>query len=77
MQKTSNVSIQVSSDLDYERLIAEVNVDDKFAVIISNESAHDFMIEIPTHSKGFISVELDEFIKAIKKAKESLLNLDE
>ena len=77
MKKTSHISIQVSSDLDYERLIADVNVDGKFAVTISNESAHYFMVEIATHNEGYISVELDEFIKVIKKAKESLLNLDE
>lgn len=44
----NNLKMQICSDVDYENLIAEIYLEDKFIALISQENGiGNFMVEFP------------------------------
>jgi hypothetical protein len=67
-----NTEIQVSSDADYEHLIAEILIDKKTLFIVSKEN-EKFEIEILLSDKVFSSrIEVNEIIETLKMACDKL-----
>lgn len=74
----SQIRIQIASDTDYEKLIAEIYIDGAFAGLVHQES-DCLSYEIPPRERaaGLIgSVDADVMIEAIKKAKRELRSDD-
>nr|WP_314290789.1 hypothetical protein [uncultured Capnocytophaga sp.] len=68
--------IILSSDCDYENLVAEIYLDDKFIALVSYDENNTFFVETPSNNfkEEFIThkIDLDIFIKLLKEAKEAL-----
>jgi hypothetical protein len=70
-----NTKIQISSDVDYEHLIAEILVDKKTLFIVSKEN-NEFEVEIFLGDKIFSKkISLNQMIEALKLACEKLEKL--
>lgn len=74
---TSHHKIVVCSDSDYERLIAEIYVDEKFVALVSQEEgAENFKIEFPGLDQNENAVcrvtDLKCFLDAVEAAKSEL-----
>lgn len=69
----TNIEIEVSSDLDYECLIAEIFIDDNFIGLVTNEPSKGICFEAPKGQLSGEPVELEMYIEALKKAKIKLL----
>jgi len=69
--------IQVCSDVDYEKLIAEVYVDEKFVVLV-NQERYDGVLEVvfpgPDQNESAVTrhVELPMLLEALEEAKSEL-----
>ena len=70
---TSKIDITISSDLDYENLIADVVLDGKFFGLITNEPSKGFCYEAPKVQVSSDPIELDTLIAALNEAKRQLL----
>jgi hypothetical protein len=67
-----NTEIQISSDVDYEHLIAEILVDKKTLFIVSREN-EEFEVEIFLDDKIFSKrIALNEIIETLKLACDKL-----
>lgn len=69
--------IIIASDTDYEELIAEINIDGKFAAAVTQEKGKGiFNIEFPgiglVESQIIRKVDFDSFIEALNEAKQKL-----
>jgi len=73
MTNNSNIDITISSDLDYENLIAEVLINGNFIGLVTNEPNKGVRFEIPEGQVALVNVELDTLLTAIEKAKAELL----
>jgi hypothetical protein len=70
-----NTKIQISSDVDYEHLIAEILVDKKTLFIVSKEN-NEFEVEIFLGDKIFSKkISLNQMIETLKLACEKLEKL--
>ncbi|RUO65965.1 hypothetical protein SAMN06297229_0565 [Pseudidiomarina planktonica] len=72
---TSKIDVIVSSDLDYENLIAEVAIDDIFVGLVTNEPSKGVCFEAPAGQVLGEPIAFDIYIKALIKAKNELLQL--
>lgn len=70
---TNEIDIAISSDLDYENLIAEVSVQGKFIGLITNEPSKGLCYEAPAGQVTNEPIELDILIAALNEAKRQLL----
>jgi len=70
---TSKIDINISSDLDYENLIAEVIIEGNFVGLVTNEPSKEICYEAPEGQVSDKPVDLDIFIEALKEAKRLLL----
>lgn len=70
---TSKIDITISSDLDYENLIADVVVNGKFFGLITNEPSKGLCYEAPEGQVSSEPIELDILIAALNEAKRQLL----
>jgi hypothetical protein len=70
-----NTEIQISSDVDYEHLIAEILVDKKTLFIVSREN-EEFEVEVFLGDKIFSKkIALNKMIETLKLACEKLEKL--
>lgn len=69
--------IDISSDLDYENLIADIYFENQIlAVLTQEEGLHNLRINIyPTKNKEFWDFRLDQFQNVIDRAKQRLTDL--
>lgn len=70
----NKIRIEVASDTDYEKLIANIYIDEKFAGLV-HQGSESLSFEIPTPDKalGLIgSVDADVMIEAIQRAQNAL-----
>ena len=70
---TTKIEITISSDLDYENLIAELTMGGEFLGLVTNEPQIGFRFEVPENTVSEITIELDKFIEALNEAKAELL----
>ena len=70
----SKIRIEIASDADYEKLIANIYIDEEFAGLVHQESEGlSFEIPPPDKAIGLIgSVDADVMIEAINRAKREL-----
>lgn len=69
-------SVDISSDLDYEEMVADIIYDNNAMAKITQESGpHHMEIEIFESPKLAWNVPLDEFIKTLQFAKERLIKM--
>ena len=72
--KTKNkIEVIISSDLDYENLIAEINVDGNFIGLITSEPKEDVCFEIPDRQTDWCKISASVLTEAIEIAKKDLL----
>ncbi|OON33561.1 hypothetical protein BTJ39_23950 [Izhakiella australiensis] len=72
MNNTAPLKIMISSDIDYEYLIAEIYCGDIFIALLQQEhGVDDIRIEF---SSDINTVNLDWFQNALNEAKKKLLN---
>ena len=70
----SRITIQIASDTDYDKLIAEIYIDGDFAGLVSQKGSI-LRYEIPSadRSIGMVrSVDLDVLIEALERARQEL-----
>lgn len=75
--RNSGVEIQVCSDTDYDRLIAEVYIDGEFVCLLSQEKGPDhLMIEFPrsaaSNPEFAATYSLSDFTEGVMRAKREL-----
>jgi len=73
MTNNNNINITISSDLDYENLIAEITIDGNFIGLVTKEPDEVTKFEIPDGQVSSVKVELGTLLTAIEKAKSELL----
>lgn len=72
MHYANSLKIIISSDVDYENLIAEIYCDDIFIALLQQEKGiNDIRIEF---SSDINTVNFDWFQNALNEAKKKLLN---
>jgi hypothetical protein len=74
----SKIRIEIASDTDYEKLIANIYIDEAFAGLVHQESGRlSYEIPPPDKAIGLIrSVDADVMIDAINRAKRELIKGD-
>ncbi len=75
MKNTNGFIVEISSDLNYENIVANILYEEETVAIISQEKGvGNFEIEIvPSFDAQPWKFSLDDFIKAILLAKKSLI----
>ena len=78
MKEPNPTKILICSDVDYDHLIAEIYLGDKFVALISQEAGKDkLQIEFPRIGLNQAAVceklELDYFLSAVEEAKRKLI----
>ena len=72
----NQLRIDICSDTDYEKLVAEIYCDNKFVALISQES-EQLMLEFPSsasvENQTTRAVDLKWFEKALAEAKQKLV----
>ncbi len=68
------IDITICSDLDYENLIAEISVNNRFIGLVTNEPDKGVCFEIPKGQVSFESIELCIFIDALNEARKRISN---
>lgn len=71
MDSSNKIEIRITSDLDYENLIAEITANGKFIGLISNEPKKSLCFEAPNGKGGFNSIELECFKAVLDNAKKN------
>ena len=69
--------ILISSDSNYDNLVAEIYIDDKYIALVSYDEDHNFFVETPTTNRSneeiiTHKVEYNTFIELLEEAKNSL-----
>ena len=69
--------ILISSDSNYDNLVAEIYIDDKYIALVSYDKDHNFFVETPTTNRSneeiiTHKVEYNTFIELLGEAKNSL-----
>lgn len=69
--------ILISSDSNYDNLVAEIYIDDKYIALVSYDEDHNFFVETPTTNRSneeiiTHKVEYNTFIELLGEAKNSL-----
>ena len=69
--------ILISSDGNYDNLVAEIYIDDKYIALVSYDEDHNFFVETPTMNRSneeiiTHKVEYNTFIELLEEAKNSL-----
>ena len=69
--------ILISSDSNYDNLVAEIYIDDKYIALVSYDEDHNFFVETPTINRSneeiiTHKVEYNTFIELLGEAKNSL-----
>ena len=69
--------ILISSDSNYDNLVAEIYIDGKYIALVSYDEEHNFFVETPTMNRSneeiiTHKVEYNTFIKLLEEAKNSL-----
>ena len=69
--------ILISSDGNYDNLVAEMYIDDKYIALVSYDEDHNFFVETPTMNRSneeiiTHKVEYNTFIELLEEAKNSL-----
>ena len=69
--------ILISSDSNYDHLVAEIYIDDKYIALVSYDEDHNFFVETPTTNRSneeiiTHKVEYNTFIGLLEEAKNSL-----
>ena len=69
--------ILISSDGNYDHLVAEIYIDDKYIALVSYDEDHNFFVETPTINRSneeiiTHKVEYNTFIELLEEAKNSL-----
>lgn len=73
MNQNSKIEITISSDLDYDNLIAEIIIDGQFIGLITNEPSQAVRFEIPEGQVSTVNVDFNILLNALDKAKRELL----
>lgn len=71
MKIVKDFKLRISSDIDYEKLIAEVYYGNDLIVLINQESEGNLEIEFWEH-RGIQKVPFDEFVHYLEYAKAEL-----
>ena len=66
--------ISIMSDVDYDKLIAEINLNGKFLALIDQEEGIDKLRIQLSNNLDNIYLDYEEFLDTLRKAKEKLLN---
>ena len=66
--------ILISSDGNYDNLVAEIYIDDKYIALVSYDEDHNFFVETPTTNRSneeiiTHKVEYNTFIELLEEAK--------
>ena len=69
--------ILITSDGNYDNLVAEIFIDDKYIALVSYDEDNNFFVETPTTNRSneeiiTHKVEYSTFIELLKEAKNSL-----
>ena len=69
--------ILISSDSNYDNLVAEIYIDGKYIALVSYDEDHNFFVETPTMNRSneeiiTHKVEYNTFIELLEEAKNSL-----
>ena len=75
--KLMKKEILISSDSNYDNLVAEIYIDDKYIALVSYDEGHNFFVETPTTNRSYKEiithkVEYNTFIELLEEAKNSL-----
>jgi len=75
--KQMKKEILISSDSNYDTLVAEIYIDDKYIALVSYDEEHNFFVETPTINRSneeiiTHKVEYNTFIELLEEAKNSL-----
>ena len=68
-----SIEVQISSDLDYDNLIAEIHIGSKFVGLVTNEPGKGVCFEMPDGNGGFNPINFEIFKVALDKAKKELM----
>ena len=65
--------ILISSDSNYDNLVAEMYIDDKYIALVSYDKDHNFFVETPTMNRSneeiiTHKVEYNTFIQTIRRS---------
>lgn len=64
--------ILISSDCNYENLVAEIYFDDKFIALVTYDEKWNFFVETSENNWNILSY--DDFISSLEEAKIKLMN---
>jgi hypothetical protein len=71
---SGKLTIQICSDVDYKKLVAEIYSDERFVALLSQDDGVDHLkIEFPEAHNALRAVQLEWLLDAIEKAKAKLL----
>ena len=75
--KRMKKEILISSDSNYDNLVVEIYIDDKYIALVSYDEDHNFFVETPTINRSneeiiTHKVEYNTFIELLEEAKNSL-----
>ncbi|MCF7516558.1 hypothetical protein L3V43_22065 [Pseudoalteromonas sp. L23] len=73
MKKKNKIDVTISSDIDYENLIAEIHVDGNFIGLVTNEPHQGVCFELPDGQADWNKIGVSVLIQAIEIAKIELL----
>ena len=73
IMKQDNIEITISSDLDYDCLIAEIMINDVFVGLVTNEPDKGICFEVPEGQMRIGSISLETFQAALVRAKDALI----
>jgi hypothetical protein len=73
--KMDKLKIRIGSDVDYERVFAEIYSNDKFVAMINQEKGPNHMvIDFPDSPDRVKMVDLEWFLNALEEAKAKLMD---
>ena len=75
--KRMKKEILISSDSNYDNLVAEIYIDNQYIALVSYDEDHNFFVETPTMNRSneeiiTHKVEYNTFIELLEEAKNSL-----
>ena len=72
MESKGDVTIQIASDIDFDKLVAEIYYQGRFAGLISQDRS-ELEFVFPEAHQPASSMPLDRFIAALAEAKRELI----
>ena len=69
----NNIKVTISSDLDYENLIAEIIADGEFIGLLTAEPNQQVCFELPEGQGNWNKIEANLLIEALQIARKELL----